>query len=136
MEYYSYSAISYNDISHDQILTVRICNGLRPNISEDIPKLLADLIRKCWDAKAENRPTAKELFQILHKWDDECTNNDDNSEIFQQIKECEKIRENKLKEKLDKDKPKNIQTHPQAIYTSRLLNFKNLPEPVNSGNNI
>ncbi|CAB5370751.1 unnamed protein product [Rhizophagus irregularis] len=27
---------------------------------------------------------------------------------------------------------KNIQTHPQAIYTSRLLNFKNLPEPVNS----
>ncbi|CAB5370665.1 unnamed protein product [Rhizophagus irregularis] len=27
----------------------------------------------------------------------------------------------------------NIQTHPQAIYTSRLLNFKNLPEPVNSG---
>ncbi|CAB5390341.1 unnamed protein product [Rhizophagus irregularis] len=26
----------------------------------------------------------------------------------------------------------NIQTHPQAIYTSRLLNFKNLPEPVNS----
>ncbi|CAB5370697.1 unnamed protein product [Rhizophagus irregularis] len=26
----------------------------------------------------------------------------------------------------------NIQTHPQAIYTSRLLNFKNLPEPANS----
>ncbi|CAB4439939.1 unnamed protein product [Rhizophagus irregularis] len=26
----------------------------------------------------------------------------------------------------------NIQTHPQAIYTSRLLSFKNLPEPVNS----
>ncbi|RGB25211.1 hypothetical protein C1646_747447, partial [Rhizophagus diaphanus] len=26
----------------------------------------------------------------------------------------------------------SIETHPQAIYTSRLLNFKNLPEPVNS----
>ncbi|PKY59656.1 hypothetical protein RhiirA4_482589, partial [Rhizophagus irregularis] len=25
-----------------------------------------------------------------------------------------------------------IKTHPQAIYTSRLLSFKNLPEPVNS----
>ncbi|UZO14207.1 uncharacterized protein OCT59_005668 [Rhizophagus irregularis] len=26
---------------------------------------------------------------------------------------------------------KKVDTHPQAIYTSRLLNFKNLPEPVN-----
>jgi hypothetical protein len=26
-------------------------------------------------------------------------------------------------------------THPQAVYTSRLLNFKNLPEPRNADNN-
>jgi len=26
-------------------------------------------------------------------------------------------------------------THPQAIYTSRLLNYKNLPEPKNAGDN-
>ncbi|CAB5365844.1 unnamed protein product [Rhizophagus irregularis] len=26
---------------------------------------------KCWDAKAENRPSAKELYQILNKWDEE-----------------------------------------------------------------
>ena len=37
---------------------------------------------------------------------------------------------NKLKS--NKSRPKNIQTHPQAFYTSRLLNFKNLPKPVNS----
>ncbi|POG76921.1 hypothetical protein GLOIN_2v1837819, partial [Rhizophagus irregularis DAOM 181602=DAOM 197198] len=30
------------------------------------------------------------------------------------------------------DKSKSFKTHPQAIYTSRLLNFKNLPKPVNS----
>src|ERR1043165_2060314 len=120
--------IPYNDISHDQNLAINICQGLRPEIFEDTPKLLADLIMKCWDSKAENRPTAKELFQILLKW---C--NDSSSEIFQQIEECEKIRKNKLKNKLDKEKPKNIQTHPQAICTSRLVNFKNLPEPVNSG---
>ena len=46
-----------------------------------------------------------------------------------QIEECKKIRKNKPV----KNKPKTIhQTHPQAIYTSRLLNFKNLPEPENS----
>jgi serine/threonine protein kinase len=118
--------IPYNDIPHDQILTVKICNGLRPKISEDTPKLIADLIMKCWDAKPENRPTAKELRQILKKWLYE------NSVLYSQVKECEKIRENKLKNKSNEDKSKNFQTHPQAIYTSRLLNFKNLPEPVNS----
>ena len=123
--------IPYNDIPHDQILTVRICNGLRPNISEDTPKLLADLIRKCWDAKPENRPTAKELLQLFYKWLSEM-DRDENSVIYSQVKECDKIRENKLKNSPNKNKPKNIQTHPQAIYTSRLFNLKNLPNPVNS----
>ena len=54
------------DISHDQNLAINICQGLRPEIFEDTPKLLADFIMKCWDAKAENRPSAKELYQILN----------------------------------------------------------------------
>ncbi|CAB4378827.1 unnamed protein product [Rhizophagus irregularis] len=63
--------ITYNDISHDNNLAVKICKGFRPKISEDTPKLIADLIIKCWDAKAENRPTAKELRQIIFKYDKE-----------------------------------------------------------------
>src|SRR5437868_11460261 len=58
----------YNNIPHDHILAVKICKALRPKISEDTPKLLADLIIKCLDAKSDNRPTAKELYQILYKW--------------------------------------------------------------------
>ncbi|GET51297.1 kinase-like domain-containing protein [Rhizophagus irregularis DAOM 181602=DAOM 197198] len=88
--------IPYNDIPHDQFLVVKICKGFRPKISEDTPKLIVDLIIKCWDAKAENRPTTKELRQILEKYLDDV---DD-----------------------------------EAIYTSRLLKFENLPEPVNSTN--
>ena len=121
----------YNDIPHDHVLTVKICNGLRPKISEDTPKLLADLIIKCWDAKPENRPTANELVKILNRWYDKEII-DKNSVLYSQVKECEKIRENKLKNKSNEDKSKDLQTHPQAIYTSRLLNFKNLPKPVNS----
>src|SRR4051794_33632240 len=60
--------IPYNNIPYDQTLTIGICQGLRPKISEDTPKLLTDLIMKCWDAKAENRPTAKELDQKLNQW--------------------------------------------------------------------
>ena len=47
----------YNDISHNHMLAVNVCKGFRPKISEDTPKLLADLITKCWDAETENRPT-------------------------------------------------------------------------------
>ncbi|RGB40442.1 kinase-like domain-containing protein [Rhizophagus diaphanus] len=122
--------IAFNYIPHDRTLAVKICKGFRPKISEDTPKLIADLIIKCWDAKAENRPTAKELLLKLKKYLDELSKDD--SEIYSQIKECEKIKVNKLKNRTSEYKSKNIQTHPQAIYTSRFLNFENLPEPVNS----
>ncbi|CAB4418250.1 unnamed protein product [Rhizophagus irregularis] len=61
----------YNNIPHNYALSIKICEGLRPNIFKYTPKLLVDLITKCWDAKAENRPTAKELYQILYKLDNE-----------------------------------------------------------------
>ncbi|GBB85343.1 hypothetical protein RclHR1_01190019 [Rhizophagus clarus] len=182
--------IPFDNIPHDQFLAIKICKGHRPKISENVPKLLADLIMKCWDAEIENRPTAKALFKILDKWNDEikniegsddglryyCDNNEDNkdnddnednvdsevnednenskdsedngdnygsensedvknsqnSEIYSQVKECDEIRRKKFENKSNKDKSINIQTHPQAIYTSRLLNFKDLPKPVNS----
>ena len=119
----------YNNIPHDHVLAIKICKGFRPKISKDTPKLLADLIMKCWDAKVENRPSAKELYQILYKW---CYGGYEDSEIWTQIEEFDKISESKFKNRSSEDKSKNLQTHPQAIYTSRLLNFKNLPEPVNS----
>ena len=80
---------------------------------------------KCWNSKAENRPTSKELDQILYKWNIECGVDgkiDKYSEIYVQIEECEKIRENKSRNGTDKNKSKPIQTHPQAIYTSRFMN--------------
>ena len=57
-------------------------------------------------------------------------------EIYSQVEECEKIKENKLINNPSENKSKNIQTHPQAIYTSRLFNFKNLPTPVNSSSSF
>jgi serine/threonine protein kinase len=121
--------IPFNDIPHDYILAVKICKGLRPKISDDVPKFLTDLIIKCWGAKAENRPTAKELYQKLKKLD-EIQFEDD--EIYSQMNKYEEVMRNKLKNKSNENKSVSIKTHPQAIYTSRLLNFKNLPEPENS----
>ncbi|RIA99730.1 kinase-like domain-containing protein [Glomus cerebriforme] len=131
-EYFS-EEIPFNGVPHDHILAIKICKGLRPKISEDTPKLVADLIMKCWDVKAENRPTSKELSQILRKWNEEIYDNYD-SEIYSQMEKYKKIRINKLKTRLGENKSENVKTHPQAIYTSRLLNYKNLPEPVSSSN--
>ncbi|GBC41218.1 kinase-like domain-containing protein [Rhizophagus irregularis DAOM 181602=DAOM 197198] len=119
--------IPFNDIPHDEFLSIKICKGLRPTISKDIPKLFADLIIKCWDAEIKNRPTIKELYQALNEW-----NYGPNSEIYFQIEEYDKIREEKFKNRSNEDKSKSFKTHPQAIYTSRLINFKNLPKLVNS----
>ncbi|CAB4431340.1 unnamed protein product [Rhizophagus irregularis] len=117
----------YNNIPHNHALAIKICKGLRPNTFKYTPNLLTDLITKCWDAKPENRPTAKELYQILNKWNNyEYDDSDTKSQVYEYD---DKIRLNRTSEK----RSNNIQTHPQAIYTSRLLNFKNLPEPVNSG---
>ncbi|EXX54530.1 Cdc15p [Rhizophagus irregularis DAOM 197198w] len=132
--------IPFDDIPHDGFLAIKICKGFRPTISKNIPKLLVDLIIKCWDAEIKNRPTAKELHQLLKKWDDEIKYienseegiNSQNSEIYFQIKECDKIREEKFKNRSNENKPKSFKTHPQAIYTSRLLNFKDLPKSENS----
>ncbi|PKB95367.1 hypothetical protein RhiirA5_436850, partial [Rhizophagus irregularis] len=100
-----------------------------PNIFKFTPKSLADLITKCWDAKPENRPTAKELYQILYRWRSRKYDDSDIKSIKSQISEYDdKIKLNRTSEK----RSNNIQTHPQAIYTSRLLSFRNLPEPVNS----
>ena len=121
--------IPYKDTSHDFLLAVKICKGLRPEISNDTPVLLSDLITKCLNAKPEDRPTATELCQILNKWKDDMT--DKNSEIHSQMKIYGKTRELKFKKK-GRSKTSSTKIHSQAIYTSRFLNFKCLPKPENS----
>uniref|UniRef100_U9U241 Serine-threonine/tyrosine-protein kinase catalytic domain-containing protein n=1 Tax=Rhizophagus irregularis (strain DAOM 181602 / DAOM 197198 / MUCL 43194) TaxID=747089 RepID=U9U241_RHIID len=61
---------------------------------------------KCWDFNAENRPSAKELYQILKKWNQEDEKSD--SEIRSQMSEYyEKIREKKLKNRSNENKSEN-----------------------------
>jgi hypothetical protein len=75
------------------------------------------------------------LYQALYEWDNYLYDDDDDiaDYIDSQIDEYnDKI---KLKRSNEKESS-NTQTHPQAIYTSRRLNFKNLSESVNSSNLI
>ncbi|RHZ80177.1 hypothetical protein Glove_139g23 [Diversispora epigaea] len=122
----------YHDVPHDKDLAFKICNGFRPKIPFHIPKLITQIIMRCWDARITHRPTFDELYNELNKyyWDYENNNNDD-KEITIQIKKAE---EEFSKNQATSTTPANYKTHPQAFYTSRLLNFSNLPTPKNREN--
>ncbi|RHZ83530.1 hypothetical protein Glove_91g54 [Diversispora epigaea] len=123
----------YPDIPHDKDLAMKICNGLRPKIPFHTPKLITRMIMRCWDAQVTHRPTFEELFDELKKYYNDYRNDKD-SEIRIQIENSEKLSKNLGLANSTTPTPLNYQTHPQAIYTSRLLNFSKLPKPKNEEN--
>ncbi|RHZ64767.1 hypothetical protein Glove_320g51 [Diversispora epigaea] len=138
----------YYDIPHDINLARQICDGLRPKIPFHIPKLITQIIMRCWDARVTHRPTFKELnFELCkYRWDYRKNNYKNNNEITVQIKQAKEFSKNKekggflnlirsSKSKLSTNPtPINYKTHPEAIYTSRLLNYLSLPKPKNDEN--
>ncbi|GBC39142.1 kinase-like domain-containing protein [Rhizophagus irregularis DAOM 181602=DAOM 197198] len=115
--------------AHDHLLALDICKGVRPEINEpEAPKWYIDLMKKCWDLNPNNRPDIfgiNKLIESLHKsyMVDFST---ENEEIGMQFKKAEEYR----KANLSSIKNYQVVTHPQAIYTSRLLNpfTDDLPE--------
>ncbi|RHZ85740.1 hypothetical protein Glove_60g127 [Diversispora epigaea] len=107
----------YPDMPHDKDLAMKICNGLRPRIPFHTPKLITRMIMRCWDARVTHRPTFEELYYDLI-----------------QIENSEEFSANQESTNTTTTTPLNYKTHPQAIYTSRLLDFSKLPKPKNEEN--
>jgi hypothetical protein len=129
-------------------LALNICNGIRPEISEpEIPKCYGDLMKKCWDSNPDNRPKVTEILESIdlffcsYKYEKftfkkfmKIKKEQQHYEIEKQFKEAEEYRKLHL---TPFDEIKRLTTHPQAIYTSRLLNpyTKDLPKNDNIDNN-
>ena len=122
----------YHNLPHDEFLALKICQGLRPKFNNvKVPLLLQNLIDQCLDADPLKRPTADQLVSIVKEF--RSNYYDSNTEFGKQYKEAEEFNKSitsKLNTSLNISSP--YTTHPQAIYTSRLLDYKNLPEPQNS----
>src|ERR1051325_6698310 len=58
----------FHDRSHDHYLMLDILEGERPEITEDTPEFFANLMKKCWDPKPENRPILWEIRECLMKY--------------------------------------------------------------------
>ena len=89
------------------------------------------MLKRCLDANPLNRPTAYEISRILGQWrlfyiQTELT------ELQKQIEEAEEINNNSPSNMPSTSLTLSYKTHSEAIYTSRLLNFNDLPEPKNS----
>ncbi|RIA79837.1 kinase-like domain-containing protein [Glomus cerebriforme] len=112
------------------IYTMKICQGFRPMFNIKVPRLIVLLIKRCLDTNPLNRPTTEEIRVIMGQWCDELKNQTE-AEIEKQIKEADEINNSLSNGKL-RSTSLSYKTHSEAIYTSRLLDFKNLPEPKNS----
>ncbi|RIA80353.1 kinase-like domain-containing protein [Glomus cerebriforme] len=112
---------------------LKICQGVRPRFDIKVPQLFVHLIKRCLDANQLNRPTASEVLNILKKWWIELRKAEEieETELLKQIKEADKINNNNIQINIPST-CLSYETHSEAIYTSRLLNFNNLPEPKNS----
>ncbi|EXX70637.1 Cdc15p [Rhizophagus irregularis DAOM 197198w] len=128
----------YYNIAHDGFLAIRICQGLRPKSDYKTPQLIFDIINQCWDADPLKRPNADELFTLMEDLWDPVYRNKVDSVIYRQLEETDDINK-KLSSsmvQLPLSSASNLlyTTHPQAVYTSKLLDFKNLPESKNADN--
>ncbi|PKK60809.1 kinase-like protein [Rhizophagus irregularis] len=122
----------YHDISHDENLAIKICKGFRPRFNIKVPQPIIYLIKRCLDADPLNRPKAEEIYDILHKWLYKRSDSQ-TVELQKQIKKAEEINKNSSNDIISlTNLGLSYETHSEAIYTSRLLNFNNLPEPKNS----
>ncbi|RHZ83139.1 hypothetical protein Glove_99g47 [Diversispora epigaea] len=116
-----------NEHSHDTNLAMDICLGERPPIPEDTPKSLITLIKSCLDAIPENRPSVAELFNNLNSWYLDLSQIN-RTEYYFEYKLADRLR---LKGLNKCSKKPFVKNHPEACYRSRLLNFPNLPKPIN-----
>ncbi|POG67169.1 hypothetical protein GLOIN_2v1650137, partial [Rhizophagus irregularis DAOM 181602=DAOM 197198] len=126
----------YHDVSHDKNLSIKICQGLRSRFSNiKVPQLIVNLVKRCLDANPINRPEAVEIYNISWQWFIESRDfkfNNNKTELLKQIEESEKINNSSIPTSSIPLTSLSYETHSEAVYTSRLLNFNNLPEPKNS----
>ncbi|RGB31838.1 kinase-like domain-containing protein [Rhizophagus diaphanus] len=138
---YSFGIIMYEVISglppyfnmgYDENLAIRICQGLRPRFDIKVPQLIVHLIKRCLDANSLNRPTANEIYKILREWYDK-RNDSQTTELQIQIEESEEANNNLSMSNIPSTSlGLSYKSHSGASYSSRLLNYNNLPEPKNS----
>ncbi|CAB4404374.1 unnamed protein product [Rhizophagus irregularis] len=81
-------------------------------------------------------PKTNNFMMVMDLKDGDIAENKMDSVIYGQVKEADDINKKlSFSSPLTSTGTISYTTHPQAVYTSKLLDFKNLPEPKNADNN-
>ncbi|RIB25331.1 kinase-like domain-containing protein, partial [Gigaspora rosea] len=116
----------YYDIDYDVNLAIRICNGLRPEFDKSIPECYIQLANRCMDANPSCRPTASDIYNMLSNFWYYITS------TYAEKFEDERIIKEAF-ESADLIIPTShtlIPNYSQTKFTSKLLNFQNLSNPL------
>ncbi|GBC12253.2 kinase-like domain-containing protein [Rhizophagus irregularis DAOM 181602=DAOM 197198] len=105
---------------HDYDLAMKIINGIRPKIVPGTPLEYKKLIEQCWDADPSKRLDIYTLWNEIR-----------NINISYQNNPSKLAANNNLKINKSNTSLKSKDTN-SALYTSKLHQFENLPEPRNA----
>ncbi|CAB4427790.1 unnamed protein product [Rhizophagus irregularis] len=103
---------------HENDIVMNIINGIRPKIVPGTPLEYKNLMKECWDADPLKRPDAYALMKKTEKIHLDYQNIPD--ELFKS--ELDNLEMNKVEENYTSSE----------LFTSKIHNFENLPEPRNA----
>ena len=107
---------------HENDIVMNIINGIRPKIVPGTPLEYKNLMKECWDADPLKRPDADALDIKMQKINLYYQNMPD--ELFKS--EMDNLEMNKVEENYTSSR----------LFTSKIHNFGNLPEPRNATEGI
>ncbi|CAB4444217.1 unnamed protein product [Rhizophagus irregularis] len=102
---------------HENDIIMNIINGIRPKIMPGTPLEYKNLMKECWDADPLKRPDADLLKTKIRKINIDYQNMSD--ELFKS--EVNNLEMNKVENYMS-----------NRLFTSKIHNFENLPEPRNA----
>ncbi|RHZ85279.1 hypothetical protein Glove_67g85 [Diversispora epigaea] len=126
----------YPNIPHDKDLAMKICNGLRPKIPFHFSQINYKNdyeVEVDYLEKGKNKDS-EIVIQIKKAEEFPANQNHNLRSIWKSISHIFHWRKESTNTTITTTTPLNYKTHPEAIYTSRLLNYSNLPKPKNEEN--